>query len=300
MTTLALAVRTCRRPCDNRAFAPIVSAVYALTRSRTIELSGPDAAAYAQAQFCNDVDALPVGGAQLSAWLNPDGRIRALFHLLRPADDRFVLVLRGGDAQALERPLRMFVLRLKTKVDIVEHVVAALEPGEAPPAGAFAFAVDDTRLAALLPPDAVASDATPRQLDAWTRADIDAGLPWLPPHALDAVLPSWLDLARLGGISHRKGCYPGQEIVARLHFRGGGDKRRLTIVAGDEATMAAATTLRDTGGAEAGVALQSANDGAGRRVALAVVRKEVATIGSVLSAANGSIQVISAKWNRPD
>lgn len=300
MTTLALAARTCSRPCDNRAFAPIVSAVYTLSTQPTIELSGPDAAAYAQAQFCNDVDALPVGGAQLNAWLNPDGRIRALFHLLRPADDRFALVLRGGDAMALVRPLRMFVLRLKTKVEAVERAVAALDPGEAPPDDAFTFAVDDERRAALLLPGVAAPEATPQQFDAWTRADIEAGLPWLPPHALDAVLPSWLDLARLGGISQKKGCYPGQEIVARLHFRGGGDKRRPAIVAGDDATIATATTLRDADGVEAGLLLQSAGDGNGRRVALAVLRKDAATIGSVLSTAHGSIQVISAEWKHSD
>jgi len=275
--------------------------VYALAATPLIELSGPDAAVYAQAQFCNDVDALPVGDAQLSAWLNPDGRIRALFHLLRPAEDRFVLVLRGGDAATLLRPLRMFVLRLKVKVEVLDGwCVAALEPDESAPGGSPGYAIDAQRRIALLPPDATLPPAPPRQLDAWTRADIDAGLPWLPPHALDAVLPSWLDLARIGGISHHKGCYPGQEIVARLHFRGGGDKRRPAIVGGDAATVESATTLRDADGAEAGLVLQSASDGAGRRVALAVLRKEAATIGSVLSATNGSIQVISAEWKRPD
>ena len=271
--------------------------MYALACPSLIELSGPDAAAYAQAQFCNDVDALPVGGAQLSAWLNPDGRIRALFHLLRPADDRFVLLLRGGDAAALVRPLKMFVLRLKTRVDVLDGwTVAALAAGEAPPDGALAFAVDAARRAALVPPGTDVPAAAPGAVDAWTRADIDAGLPWLPPHALDAVLPSWLDLARLSGISHKKGCYPGQEIVARLHFRGGGDKRRPVVVAGDDAVVATATGLRDADGAEAGLVLQSAPDRDGRRHALAVVRRESATIGSALSATNGSIQVISAEW----
>lgn len=275
--------------------------MYTLPSPSLIELSGPDAAAYAQAQFCNDVDALAVGGTQLSAWLNPDGRIRALFHLLRPADDRFVLLLRGGDATSLLRPLRMFVLRLKVKVEALDGwSLAVVEPGDAVPGDALAFDAGSGRHAALLPPGDAAPVATDAQRDAWVRADIDAGLPWLPPHALDAVLPSWLDLARLRGISHKKGCYPGQEIVARLFFRGGGDKRRPAIIAGDTETVASATTLRDGDGNEAGLVLQSASDGNGRRVALAVLRKEVATPGSDLSAANGSIQVVSTEWKPLD
>ena len=265
---------------------------------RLIELAGPDAAAFAQAQFCNDVDALGIGGTQLNAWLDPQGRIRAFFHLLRPTADRFVLCLRGGDAAALVRPLRMFVLRLKTKVEALEgwrHVLA--KPGEALPAAALRLGPFE----ALLPPDigAEAEAADEETLTRLARSDIEAGLPWFPPHALDALLPSWLDFARLGAISQKKGCYPGQEIVARLHFRGGGDKRVPVVVRGETQVVQSATLLRDIDGAEAGLVLQSAVDGSGHRIALAVVRKERCAPGTLLAAVDGSIQVISSELNRP-
>ncbi|HWU52379.1 MAG TPA: hypothetical protein VN153_06130, partial [Tahibacter sp.] len=84
-----------------------------------IELTGPDAAAFAQAQFCNDVAALTPGASQLNAWLNPQGRVRRLFHLLRTDEERYLLLLRGGDAASLLPTLRLFVLRLKARLQVL-------------------------------------------------------------------------------------------------------------------------------------------------------------------------------------
>lgn len=257
-----------------------------------IELDGPDAAAFAQAQFCNDVSALEPGSSQLNAWLNPQGRVRRLFHLLRAGETRFLLLLRGGDAASIAPTLRMFVLRLKVQVRVLtgwhwaeidagpenagdSHVVALpwgrrlwLRDGATVPGG-LAFAETLAR-------------------------DIEAGLPWLPDPALEQLLPPWMEFARLGAIAHDKGCYPGQEIVARLHFRGGGDKR-VPVRLSAPAALTAVSELRD-GDTEAGLLLQSVTTADGSSRALAVVRRESAQPGTRLQAGEIALTVLPQTW----
>jgi len=260
-----------------------------------IELSGPDAAAFAHAQFCNDIAALTPGASQLNAWLNPQGRVRRLFHLLRAEEDRFLLLLRGGGAASLLPTLRMFVLRLKVRLQVLSgwHWAEAATDA-APPDGAWPLALPGGRR--LLLREGAAVEGLPF---AQTLArDIDAGLPWLPAPALEQLLPSWMEFARLGALSHHKGCYPGQEIVARLHFRGGGDKRvPVRLAAADHAALHEVSALRDAAGGEAGLLLQQVKMPDGSGLALAVVRRELAETGSVLQGGETALQVLPATWN---
>ena len=260
-----------------------------------IELSGPDATNFAQAQFCNDVLALAPGQSQLNAWLNPQGRVRRLFHLVRAGESRYLLALRGGDAAPLLAPLRMFVLRLKVQVQQLQgwHWQEI--------AGDNTVAADDSWKLALPGQRALllqASAPTAAALDGdGVLRDLDAGLPWLPDHALEQLLPSWLEFARLGAISHSKGCYPGQEIVARLHFRGGGDKRVLACL--ESAQEPAGGELRDTSGAEAGLLLQSCRLPSGSWRSLASVRRELAAAGMpLLCGGVPGLQAVEPGWNR--
>lgn len=260
-----------------------------------IELTGPDAAAFAQAQFCNDVATLAPGASQLNAWLNPQGRVRRLFHLLRADEERYLLLLRGGDAASLLPTLRMFVLRLKARLQVLpDWHWAEVAADAAVPDGAWPLALPDGRR--LLLREGTAVDGLPF---AQTLArDIDAGLPWLPAPALEQLLPSWMEFARLGALSHHKGCYPGQEIVARLHFRGGGDKRvPVRLAAADHAALHEVSALRDAAGGEAGVLLQQVQMPDGSGLALAVVRRELAAAGSVLQGGETALQVLPTTWN---
>jgi folate-binding protein YgfZ len=257
-----------------------------------IELAGPDAEKFAQAQFCNDVTALAPGASQLNAWLNPQGRVRRLFHLLRAGETRYLLLLRGGDAASILPTLRMFVLRLKLQV----QALSGWHWAET----ATAEASDETFVLALpqgrtlqLQREKEVSGGLP-----WAETlarDIDAGLPWLPDHALEQLLPSWMGFARLRAISHDKGCYPGQEIVARLHFRGGGDKR-VPVCLATETALHDASDLRDEAGGEAGLLLQSVPTGSGGWRALAIVRRELAEPGTSLRAGDAIVKTLPAPW----
>ncbi|UXI66695.1 YgfZ/GcvT domain-containing protein [Tahibacter amnicola] len=258
----------------------------ALPAPEVVELAGPDAQKFAQAQFCNDVLALAPGNSQLNGWLTTQGRVRRLFHLYCWDESRYWLVMRGGDAASIVTPLKMFVFRLKVQVAVVSGWRLWGSAEGAAPAGAASIPLPDGRYLHLAP-DCTDSAPPASAPAAWTCADIEHGLPWLPEHAIEQVLPSWMGFQALGAISHRKGCYPGQEIVARLHFKGGADKRGPAVVRARPDVLATAGTLRDAQGGEAGILLQHAHEG-GSAIGLAVLRRDVAQSGAVVFADGGA------------
>ena len=190
--------------------------------AETLLLEGIDAAAFAHAQFSSKVDSLAVGQWQFSAWLDARGRVRALFHLARLDRERYLLLLRGGDADAMAEALRRFVFR--SKLNLSAQPRRRLATGAARPMHAVSH--DDDFISLGCGTHSLDIVTTREPDDAWHLRQIHEGWPWLPPAARDALLPAALSLQRLHAVAVDKGCYPGQEIVARLHFRGG-HKRHL-------------------------------------------------------------------------
>jgi folate-binding protein YgfZ len=197
--------------------------------TRTITLAGPDAGAFANAQLSSDVLALATGRWQWSGWLDPKGRVRALLHIARVADDRYVVMPRGGDASSLAADLKRFVFRSKVKIDVsgelhVSDGTAVADGDAREEDGALVLGEGDASLRIGMHEDD----------DAWIARPVDKGFAWLPEQALGMLLPPALSMERLGAVAFDKGCFPGQEIAARLHFLGG-HKRHLRIVRSDAA-----------------------------------------------------------------
>lgn len=204
--------------------APIPLAMPAKYQAETLLLEGPDAIAFAQSQFSSDVTGLAVGRWQFSAWLDAQGRVRALFHLARLNDQSLLLVLRGGHAEALADGLRRFVFRSKVKVaPLPTRAVGSSNAMEM-------FTVVQTDHDVVLGFGTHAWTIGKREDDAWRAEQIRLGWPWLPDEALDSLLPPALSLERLQAVAFDKGCYPGQEITARLHFRGGHKRHMHSVV----------------------------------------------------------------------
>ena len=199
---------------------------FALPGLHVVRLAGRDAVAFAQAQFMNDVDALSPGRWQWNGWLDPKGRVQALFLLLRTDADA-LLALTTAPADALAAALRRFQFRSRLSI----------ETPAMPVAGRLAQPVR-TQDDAIASADGVleldlSGDAGARTLllgidapcDArgeveWASLDLRHGWPAVPGARLDAWTPQQLSLQRFPAFSVRKGCYPGQEIVARTHFLG--------------------------------------------------------------------------------
>ncbi len=201
-----------------------------LGAGQCIEIAGDDARAFAQAQFSGDVRKLDAGHWQWNAWLDAQGRVRAVMHLADPGDGRLLALLRGGDAQTVCAALQRYVLRARVEprplVGLYLSAGVPLPPGELriDPLSGTGFGYGDR---------SVWLAASPGRLDgaaelAFRLAAIRAGWPSLPPGE-QTFLPPALGLEHLGAVSFDKGCYPGQEIAARLHYRGS-HKRRLCHV----------------------------------------------------------------------
>jgi folate-binding protein YgfZ len=194
----------------------------AIGSAQCIVMQGVDARRFAQMQFSGDVDALAPAHWQWNAWLNAQGRVRALMQLADAGDGRLLAVLRGGDAEATHTALARYLLRLRAT--LVVETFAARSGGpvaagtvEREAAGTVVLGYG-TRSLRLEPPSQPSLDTD--ALARWRLADIRAGWPNLPSGE-PALLPPALGLEHLGAVAFDKGCYPGQEIVARLHFRGG-------------------------------------------------------------------------------
>ena len=225
-----------------------------LSHNALIEVTGDDAASFLHGQLTNDVEALTVGGAQWTGWCSPKGRLIASFLLVR-LPGRFLLMLPAEIAATTSKRLSMFVLRSKVKIadasgslerigvagtQAREQVAAVLGDAPAPLRaierdGAIGVALDATRFV-LFAPDARAQQiwlalsrsATPAGADAWEWTSIRAGMPTVVAATQEAFVPQMANFDLIGAVSFQKGCYPGQEIVARTHYRGG-LKRRMAI-----------------------------------------------------------------------
>jgi folate-binding protein YgfZ len=211
-----------------------------------LHVAGPDAAPFLQGQLTNDVEALAPGSLQLSAWCSPKGRVLVNFIVRRIEAERIELLLPRLLLESVRRRLSMYVLR--SKVTIADASSATVRIGIGGPAAAARLAAagasipepyrsatfDGSILATLTGSRFVvfvAADQAPALWDrlasaraagfpCWRWLTIRAGVPMILPPTQDQFVPQMLNLDALGGVSFDKGCYTGQEIVARTRYLG--------------------------------------------------------------------------------
>lgn len=231
--------------------------VFALPDHALVTLEGPDATAFAHAQFANDVASLAPGHWQWNAWLTPKGRVIAVFALAKLVEDRLWLVLPDHPAAPFVEALRRFVFRRKLKVEAPDGVgisgtFAGPRHAQGPTLGVGDDGVEldasgdgGPRTWRIGPHAAENAD----QQVAWRDADLRHGLPRLTDTQREQWTPQQLALDRLAAYSVKKGCYPGQEIVARTHFLGKAKRSLQGFIVGAEVTPGAAVRdeTRDIG-----------------------------------------------------
>ncbi len=220
-----------------------------------VEFDGPDAVAFAHAQFANDVASLPVGHWQWNARLTAKGRVIAVFALLKRAPDALLALVPDMPADAFAEPLKRFVfrrkLRIASRADLA--VIGIAQPPRQAAGAAFVstaghgIELDFGSAECTRTLSVAASNSTaglPADDGSWRRMDLRFGLPRLDAGQREQWTPQQLALDRLQAYSVSKGCYPGQEIVARTHFLGKA-KRAATLLElpgsvnpGDEVTHA--------------------------------------------------------------
>ncbi len=197
-----------------------------LSRYGLLSVTGADARAFLHAQLTNDIEHLPAERAALAGWCSAKGRLLATF-LVVPAPDGFLLQLARDLAAPVARRLSMFVLRSKVRITDASDAWAQYgvwdadlrQPDVAWSGNRATVKVGEGRYLQLLPreEDLEKPNADEAQ---WALQEIRAGRPLITAATQDQFVPQMVNLEQIGGVDFKKGCYPGQEIVARAQYRG--------------------------------------------------------------------------------
>ena len=176
-----------------------------------IDVTGDDAATFLQGQLTCDVTRIEPGKMSLGAWCNPKGRVIALFHIRRHASG-FALLVPGALAEAIVKRLTMYRFRAKVELS----------------------------LRAATPADLDGAD-----VDEWQAENLRAGIATIAAPQSEKFTPHMLNLDLLGAVSFDKGCYTGQEVVARTHYKGATRRRLMKFSTDDKVTPGDKVRLDD-------------------------------------------------------
>jgi folate-binding protein YgfZ len=187
---------------------------------------GPDAARFLQGQLSADIEKLAPGSSTFAGFHNPQGRVIALLALARTGAEEVLAVLPRELASIVLQRLNRFVLRSKLRITDESsewHALGIHGPSTTPAAATLAWG---SRRVVLNRADGIfiSGDASGR--NAWELADVAEGLPQVYAATSESFVAQMLNLDLLGAIAFDKGCYTGQEVIARAHYRGR-VKRRL-------------------------------------------------------------------------
>lgn len=240
---------------------------FKLTHLDTVVIDGPDAVAFAQAQFTHDVEDMGGHSWHPGAWCDPRGRALVVM-LARRCENGLVLAVPTAQVELLLARLPLFAIGRKVEIrhgsGVCGRFCAAGEDGELVHDPARAVRVDD--------------GSCGRDEDAlwrWQQADLANRFPWLGPETSGRHLPQSLGLEQLGGLSFGKGCFPGQEVIARVHYLGKVKYRTVEVSFAGVRGLAPGRLLRSKDDSRVGELLWGLEREAGV-TALAVVDSDLA------------------------
>jgi folate-binding protein YgfZ len=268
-----------------------------------LECAGDDAKTFLHNQFTSDINHLTSGSAQHSAWCTAKGRMLASFLLYRQGSD-FRALLSADLLATIQKRLQMFVLRSRVKVADLSAThefigvsgpqsEAALQAAGLPvPAklmetvdfsGGTVVRVEPSRFVSVASSAAatelwtkLAENARPAGTPAWRWLDIHAGTPQISAATTEAFVPQMVNFDKLGGVSFHKGCYPGQEVVARTQYLGKVKRHLYRIHAVNPILAGASIYAPENPDHPCGMVANSAPSPAGGYDALAVVQENFA------------------------
>ena len=230
-----------------------------------IAVNGEEAESFLQNQFSNDVRLVNNTQSQLSAYCSPKGRMLAGFQIIKH-ENTYYLRLPASILEPTLKRLRMFVLRSKVtledassqlvRIGVAGAGIATILQSELKTLPVETSEVVQTeqisiiRLSGPVPRfelhgefepmkklfEHFSKKSSPVGMHAWSWLAVKAGIPEIYPQTIEAFVPQMVNYAALDGISFKKGCYPGQEVVARMHYLGK-LKRRMYLLHADSDTV---------------------------------------------------------------
>jgi len=215
----------------------------------SLHVTGDDATKFLHAQFTNDLANLPVNSWQYSGYCTPKGRLLAFMTIARLGENEYLLILPAEISDKILTKLRMFVMRDKVKIEpqpetisitgsigstenlTTMELTAASESGKLTKEGNNQLLTIDLETGRFLyiGESESRNSNTDTDRSSWTLADIKSGIPAIVLTTQEAYVPQMVNLDLIGALNFKKGCYPGQEIVARVHYLGKIKQRMYTL-----------------------------------------------------------------------
>lgn len=195
----------------------------ALPHLSAIRFSGADAGDFIHNQVSADVLALTQGESTFACYCEPKGRVLALMLICR-LDEDYCVIMASSMAATIADRLKIYVMRSKVTIEVLTgYTVSGVQTVDAPEASSISIATiqlphSDRWL--VVNTDEYTPDSDPSAQDRWKISELQSGITWLCPETAGQFLPQMLGFDQLGAVNFRKGCYPGQEIVARTHYLG--------------------------------------------------------------------------------
>jgi tRNA-modifying protein YgfZ len=295
--------------------SPIVSP---LSGFALLAVTGEDSHSFLHGQFINDLNLIEKPAAQISAWCNPKGQVITNFIVINTGIS-YLLIFKQELKDFIKKRLNMFVMRSKVTIEDISDSsplvdVANIKDmsslGEKIPSNAGeVHAVDG--LVIICHPDNSGRylitgniEALTKKLPAlntkfssgslWEILDILAGMPWITSKTQEQFLPQMLNLDALNGLSYQKGCYPGQEVIARLHYRGE-VKKRLQLIKSDNELIIGDDIFLDDSDNKVGTVINSTSHLDGNFYGLAVI--ELDKVGEKLLSNNSEISNLDLPYS---
>lgn len=267
-----------------------------------LQVAGEDARAFLHAQLTNDIENLAPGTARYAGWCSAKGRLLATF-LVVPAPGGYLMQLALDLVPVVAKRLSMFILRSKVKITDITANWAQF--GQWAPVtggplsvvetdGTVTVCIDAERSLLLVPESSAGSYLPDAPAAEWALAEIRAGRPLIAHATQDQFVPQMVNFELAGGVDFKKGCYPGQEIVARAQYRGA-VKRRMVRLRGAVLQPGQEIYCDDMPGQASGTVVNSAGD-----EALAVLQVSAIEAKSPIRAEPHSValEVLSLPYSR--
>jgi folate-binding protein YgfZ len=263
---------------DNSAMSSLLNGVSLLTGLGVIRVEGEDGPKFLQGQLTQDFALLRPDEARLAAFCTAKGRMQASFIGLRRTPTEILLVCSRDILAPTLKRLSMFVLRAKARLSdatadfhifgLAGTALAALEDGLAGPwskadVGAAQVvrlypADGQPRALWIAPADQPAPVGAPLASDLWQWSEVRSGIAMVTAPTVEAFVPQMLNYESVGGVNFKKGCYPGQEVVARSQFRGTLKRRAYLVHCDGELAAGQEVFQAADAGQPCGMVVQSA------------------------------------------
>jgi len=193
-----------------------------LTYLSALRFSGADAGSFLHNQLSADVLGLGNGESTFACYCEPKGRVLALM-LVHRVDVTYYVILSSALAKMVTERLKIYRMRSRVDIEVLSEAVAGLSADDkAAPASTLAprIRVPGCAMQLALTVADITTDTDTIAQAAWKHAELQMGITWLDAETSGEFLPQMLGFEQLGAVNYRKGCYPGQEIVARTHYLG--------------------------------------------------------------------------------